>query len=276
MLHAWYASRRPARAACAVALVLAAAAAAAAAPDKEDRKKDDNPPKADPALDDWIQTLVDRIVDRNDAIRESAREALVAVGKPALPALKKLAAGDDRTAVAARIVIARIETDDRPPLFGPGRPRLDPDMIFNFLAPGRDTLDVATLLDNPLAARNPVAKDRITAFLRRNNITNGQLTRDQFAQLFQEQMEARVGLPDLASALQGLDLTDQQKAKVKEVRAAHLKASIALLQKAEPGQPPDREAVGALRKDLLKAMKDVLDESQYKKFEKVLGGASAP
>ena len=65
--------------------------------------------QADSGLDAWIKILGEKMTDRHDSIRDSARAALVAIGEPALPALKQLAQSDDSaTATAARKVIAQI------------------------------------------------------------------------------------------------------------------------------------------------------------------------
>jgi len=78
-------------------------------------------PKPDAQVDAWVKTLVDRITDPHDTIRASARAALVSVGQPALPALRKIADGDDGAkADAARRVIDAIERGPRRP--GPGLP----------------------------------------------------------------------------------------------------------------------------------------------------------
>jgi hypothetical protein len=76
--------------------------------------------KTDEDVEAWVQMLLKRITDRHDTIRESARAALVAVGKPAMPALEKLAKGDDSaTASAARSVIMHIKQESMRPRFGP-------------------------------------------------------------------------------------------------------------------------------------------------------------
>jgi hypothetical protein len=68
------------------------------------------PQKADPQVDAWLAILLTKITDPHDTVRDSARGAIVAVGSGALPALKKLADGDDSAkAVAARKMIAAIE-----------------------------------------------------------------------------------------------------------------------------------------------------------------------
>jgi len=72
----------------------------------------------------------------------------------------------------------------------PGGRQFDPNMIFNMISGGKDYVDVAAYL--PMAQRfDPTAKDKIDAFMQRMGITNGQLTRDQFAQLVQERMAQR-------------------------------------------------------------------------------------
>ncbi len=75
--------------------------------------------RTDPALEAWIKCLSERMVDRNDTIRDSARVALVALGPDALPCMKKLAAGDDgATAIAARKVITLIEREGHSGTYG--------------------------------------------------------------------------------------------------------------------------------------------------------------
>ena len=91
-------------------------------PPRESLSKKEEP-KKDPNIDAWADTLVSRIADRSDTIRDSARAGLVALGHAALPALKKAAEGSDLpTAEAARKVIGRIEHKGGPGAFGPGRP----------------------------------------------------------------------------------------------------------------------------------------------------------
>ncbi|HMF20042.1 MAG TPA: hypothetical protein VKE98_22740 [Gemmataceae bacterium] len=76
--------------------------------------------KANSTVTAWVQVLAKNIADRHDTVRESARAALVSVGKPALPTLKQIAAGkDDAAADAARRLIARIQADDSPPVVKP-------------------------------------------------------------------------------------------------------------------------------------------------------------
>jgi hypothetical protein len=81
-------------------------------------------PKADPALEAWVKTLIDKITDPHDMIRDSARGALVQIGHPAIPQLHKLVEGDDAAkALAARKVIMMIEHHAQQGQHGqPGQP----------------------------------------------------------------------------------------------------------------------------------------------------------
>ena len=73
-----------------------------------------------------------------------------------------------------------------------GRGGFDPNMIFNLLSGGKDYIVVAEMLANPMvAARDPGAKERVESFMQRHGITNGQLTREQFAEYMQERMTER-------------------------------------------------------------------------------------
>ncbi|MFO0798772.1 MAG: hypothetical protein U0804_14965 [Gemmataceae bacterium] len=56
-----------------------------------------------------MKMLTDKMNDPHDAIRESARAALVSVGGPALPALRSLAGGSDAKAFTARRLVQQIE-----------------------------------------------------------------------------------------------------------------------------------------------------------------------
>jgi hypothetical protein len=77
---------------------------------------DRRPERPDPAVEAWVKVLTDKITDPHDTIRDSARAAVIAVGPAALPALQKLADGDDSAkATAARKLIAHITQ-------GPGMP----------------------------------------------------------------------------------------------------------------------------------------------------------
>jgi|GEM_PF-2875659 len=88
----------------------------------EPKKGGERPqPKTDATVDAWLGVLLAKITDPHDTVRDSARGAVVAVGPPALPALERLANGDDAAkAVAARKLIAAIGGPRGPqgPAFG--------------------------------------------------------------------------------------------------------------------------------------------------------------
>ncbi|QEL17359.1 hypothetical protein [Limnoglobus roseus] len=66
--------------------------------------------KGSSEVESWVKTLAEKITDPHDTVRDSARAALVAVGPPALPLLRKLADGDnDAKATAAKKLIAAID-----------------------------------------------------------------------------------------------------------------------------------------------------------------------
>ena len=67
------------------------------------------PPKPDKELEAWIKILAEKMTDRNDNIRNSARRALVSVGPDAMFSLKEMTQSKDAaTAVAARNVMMEI------------------------------------------------------------------------------------------------------------------------------------------------------------------------
>ncbi len=73
-----------------------------------------------------------------------------------------------------------------------GAGRFDPNMFFNLLSGGKDFIVVADMLANPMiSARDPSAKDRVESFMQRHGITEGRLTREQFAQYLEERMAER-------------------------------------------------------------------------------------
>ena len=92
----------------------------------EDKKGDEKKgpaPKADPVVDAWLAVLLTKITDPHDTVRDSARGAIVAVGPPAIPALQKLADGEDPAkAVAARKMIGAIHDHHGGHPGQPGRP----------------------------------------------------------------------------------------------------------------------------------------------------------
>lgn len=74
--------------------------------------------KVAPSVQAWVKTLAGKIADRHDLIRQSARLAIISLGRDALPTLRAVADGkDDAAAYAAKQLIQRIEHCGRP---GPG------------------------------------------------------------------------------------------------------------------------------------------------------------
>src|SRR5207302_1551420 len=72
---------------------------------------------------------------------------------------------------------------------GGGPRRFDPNMAFNWMAKGKDVLVIAEVQPSP---RDPAARERMEEFAKRNGISNGQLTREQFARYMEEQMAERM------------------------------------------------------------------------------------
>jgi len=67
------------------------------------------PPKPDKELEAWIKVLAEKMTDRNDDIRNSARRALVSMGPAAMYSLKEMTESKDAaTMVAARNVMMEI------------------------------------------------------------------------------------------------------------------------------------------------------------------------
>jgi Ca2+-binding EF-hand superfamily protein len=69
---------------------------------------------------------------------------------------------------------------------GPGGRQFDPNMIFNMMSGGQDVIVIANV-----QSRDPNAKENMTNWATAHGISNGQLTRDQFAQYMQERMAQR-------------------------------------------------------------------------------------
>ncbi len=208
--------------------------------------------KGDSSVEAWVKVLTEKMMDRHDTIRDSARAALIAVGPAALPTLKTIAgSGDDAAATAAKKLITRIEEGGRggfagqpggpgggpgfpggpgasggfggaggngggfgrPGIGGPGGPggagggrggfpgggrgggaggiNFDPaqvgSMMFDRFSNSKDHIVIADL-PGPL-------QQQAMDFAKRKGITNGQITREQFAEIVKEQMQNRDNLP---------------------------------------------------------------------------------
>ncbi len=128
MTRNWHMLRNAA--ALGAALLFLVAVAAQPPRGRDDGKKAE-PAKEDPAVEAWVKTLAEKLTDKNEAVRNSARAAIVSIGEASLPVLKKMADGKDEAAAsAAKSLIARIEGRNRFGFGGrgfPGRPDTQPD-----------------------------------------------------------------------------------------------------------------------------------------------------
>jgi hypothetical protein len=262
----------------ALAAALLAATATAADPKDKDAKDKEAPAKVDKDVEAWIKVLADKIADRHDSIRESARHALIAVGKPALPALQKLADGDDGAAAeAAKRVIARIEgghdghhgrhgrhgfpggmghqhpggRGHMPP--HPGDPGAGPHPGGPFGHPGGFGRHPGAPGDGPGAPGTGGAPGFPPGHPGGFGPPPGG--------------PPGVGGPGgpgamMERAMKDLNLTDAQKTKVQEVLKAQGEKA--------------HEAFEKMHEDFMKAIKGVIDEEQFKKLEKNLPKPPAP
>ena len=106
---------------------------------------------------------------------------------------------------------------------GPGGPGgggggFDPNRVFDFLSGGKDTISVADWIAQS-SRRGPQAAEEINAFVQRAGITNGVVTREQFARYMQERMAARGGAGGVPGAPPANATPEQQQAAREEQRA---------------------------------------------------------
>jgi hypothetical protein len=260
-------------AACAAAAFVFAAAAAqppggekrGKAPGEKKPSTKEMPAKPDPAVDAWVKVLAEKMTDRHDTVRDSARAALAAIGRPALPTLRKIAAGDDgAAATAARKVIAHIESHPQPghpghP--GPGLPGRPPG-AGHPAGPGGPP-------GGPGASPRPgfpgQRGTRWRGFPRRPGQEGGAGRPERRGGF------GRFGRGLGALLTRDLDLNDKQKEKVQAIITAHVKKVRDAMDKAREGGRPDFEKVRAvmksLREELMKELKSVLTAEQMKKVE---------
>ncbi len=69
------------------------------------------------------------------------------------------------------------------PGMGPGRGAWDPSQMFRMFASGKSTIVIAEI-------REPRSRERMTEWAKKNNVTNGQLTQEQFGKYLQEAMQS--------------------------------------------------------------------------------------
>lgn len=231
--------------------------------------------QVDPAREAWVKALTERIADRDDRISRSARLGLLAMGKDALPALKRIAdGGDAATAEPARRLMAMIKKgarrgqalrrpgQGRPGLPGKkgfrGGPRRGQDLRGNPGHPGRR--DFRRGPDHPGGRGLPPGR----SLRGRPGEGHGQPPGKGV------QGPQRRGRAAVARVLRGLDLSQDQKEKVREFLRAHRERAREMAKKGGEGL---REK---MKGDLKKGMKGILTDEQFKKLEKALDRAGTP
>ena len=186
-------------------------------------------PRVDPQVEAWVKILVEKITDPHDEIRDSARAALVAVGRPALATLTPLANGTDGAkATAATKLVEAIEK---------ANPRTAP---------------VAGGPVNQLRSEQP----------RPGNPMPGQ-----------------PGVNPFEAIVDDLGLNDKQRKQVEDIHEALRRKNDELREQVNDGKL-DREEAHEKRKimheDMFKAMKSLLSEEQFKKFQESFRNAARP
>jgi hypothetical protein len=222
--------------------------------------------KVDPAVQAWVEELGKHFADKNRTIRYSARAGLLEAGRPALPVLRKYAAGEDDAADIARMMITRIERGGRfgrmaampfGPRFGPG-PRMPfpPRPKGPIPKEGKKQPDKATKKEPDKSSQKAPAKEAKKSAPQPRPPRGG-----------------RGGAGAVGRIVRDLNLDDKQKAKVDEVLADHQKKARELFRKIrsrELDRAKAREAFQELMQGLQKDLKGVLTEEQMKKVEEAL------
>jgi hypothetical protein len=216
--------------------------------------------KTEAAVEAWIAELVRHFSDKNRTIRASARAGLVGAGPAAVPALRKIAAGDDDASDIARILIAHIQRRGRGNYAWPGLALRDLP----------STERVAPKTPTPPTRSRPAAKSPAP--------TPAPTPRRPAEQKKPQpsprpERPARAPSAVLGRAVKGLDLTDKQKSQVNEILAANQKKVQELAQKVrrrELNSTKAREAMDKLQEGLRKDLQKVLTGEQYKKIENML------
>jgi len=239
---------------------------------RDDRDK--APSRVDREVEEWVRMLAEKIADRHDEIRDSARAALAAVGPAALPTLRRLADGPDgATATAARKVIARIEHHGPPgpaglfafgagfggpPPFGrrddddrPG-PRRGPPEKGDRPGPGGPPEKADRRPGGP-----PEKADR-------PNRPDG---------------PPRGGPDQLGRALRALDLSDDQRQRVEAVVKSQQDKLQRIRDRVRDGELEPEEARATARREMesvREKLKDILTTDQFRRFESEMRPPSGP
>jgi len=214
------------------------------------------PGRADPAVEAWLKTLTDKMTDRHDTLRDSARAGIIAIGQPALPALRKLAeSDDDATATAARKLIQHIQHG--PPFPGgtpmggqPGAP-----------GPGGPGFPGGGPGGGPGGPGGPGGGPGFPGGPGGPGPGPGGPGGGPGGPGFPGGGPGG-SPPALEQALRDLKLSEKQRKQVEDILQAHHKKA--------------REAHEKVREELLKDMKRVLDADEYKHFEEALKKMGQP
>jgi Spy/CpxP family protein refolding chaperone len=134
----------------------------------------------------WVDVLVARLGEKNEVVVRSIDQALVAVGTPAIPALKKVAAGKDTgSATRATSLIERIENPragrgNRPGRGGENAPG-GPGGRFGNPMEGVDLADdQKAKVEKIIADQTAKTREVIEA------MRNGEMDREEMREAFQE------------------------------------------------------------------------------------------
>ncbi len=207
------------------------------------------PPKVDPQVEAWVKTLTDKMNDPHDAIRDSARAGLIAIGPPALPALRRLADGNDAKAYTATRLVQQIERAAAVPGVGgfgvyPGQPGVfspqpaPPDGR----RPGIGVPDGAPRPGNPDEPARPGAGREAGV--------------NSFGRTFRE-----------------LKLTDEQTAKAEQVVAKYVTRTQELFEGIRSGKLDRAEAPDSATKLAQEAMTEIrrsLTPEQLRRFDELV------
>lgn len=240
---------------------------------KKDGPREGRSPRHDAAVESWARTLIEKINDPHDTIRDSARAGLVAIGRPALPLLRPLAEGEDGAlATAASKVMDRIEAGERPPMrvaFGPGpdgppRPPMPPTEDGPPKGEGRPPMG---------EGRPPMGEGRPPMGEGRPPMGEGRRPFPPFGG-----PEGRPGLPGgrpmgLENAIGKLKLDDGQREKVKTIIEEQQKRMRETFEKIRDGSLKREDVPEAMRENheqFLKDLREVLNEEQMSQFRELL------
>lgn len=161
---------------------------------------------SDAAVDAWMKMLTEKIAAENPTIRRSVQAAVLSVGAPAIPHLKKVAAGEGEAAGEAQRLITRIERgpQNRGPNEG-GRPGVGRGQ-------GMERMFEGLGLNAEQTAKITAITEKRTAKMgeMREKLMNGEMTREEFG----EAMRNSQG--ELEKELSGV-LTEEQLKQFREM-----------------------------------------------------------